>query len=313
MPGTINIITSTPSKKYTITYLGNGNTGGTIPVDSNSPYTSGSSVTVLGNTFTRTNYNFTGWNTEANGSGIPYSSGNIFLMPAASVNLYAQWRQLYTVTYLGNGNTGGTAPVDSNSPYTSGSSVTVLGNTFTRTGYNFTSWNTASNGSGISYSSGNIFSISAANVILYAQWTLPGPVSGLFTGNLVISNWTQVIQQGGGSIDTSNAPTSITMVSGNAGQPVPRPEAYIYIPITIQNVTITVNWNYSTNDGAIWDRFYYRLNGNTTQVSSDSGGNVQNGTFTLNLIVGDTFGFVINTTDGVAGPATVVISGIQQT
>ena len=35
---------------YTVTYFGNNNTGGTVPVDSNSPYNSGATVTVLGNT-----------------------------------------------------------------------------------------------------------------------------------------------------------------------------------------------------------------------------------------------------------------------
>jgi hypothetical protein len=35
----------------------------------------------------------------------------------------------YSVTYNGNNSTGGTAPVDSSSPYSPGSSVTILGNT----------------------------------------------------------------------------------------------------------------------------------------------------------------------------------------
>ena len=42
-----------------------------------------------------------------------------------------------TVTYNGNGNTGGTVPVDASSPYLQGATVTVLGNTGTlvKTGY----------------------------------------------------------------------------------------------------------------------------------------------------------------------------------
>jgi uncharacterized repeat protein (TIGR02543 family) len=83
-----------------------------------------------------------------------------------------------TVTYDGNGNTGGTVPVDPNSPYVSGATVTVLGNTgnLARTGYVFAGWNTAANGSGTSYAVGSHFTMPAANVILYAQWISSPPI-----------------------------------------------------------------------------------------------------------------------------------------
>ena len=45
----------------------------------------------------------------------------------------------YTVTYDGNTNDGGTAPVDPNNPHTVNSTVTVLGpGSLTKTGYAFT-------------------------------------------------------------------------------------------------------------------------------------------------------------------------------
>lgn len=74
----------------------------------------------------------------------------------------------YTVTYDGNGSDGGTKPVDSTS-YNSGDTVTVLDNTFTKTGYTFVSWNTAQDGSGSSYEKDEQFTITA-NVTLYAIW-----------------------------------------------------------------------------------------------------------------------------------------------
>jgi uncharacterized repeat protein (TIGR02543 family) len=75
------------------------------------------------------------------------------------------------VSYNGNSNTGGSAPIDTSSPYIVCSTVTVLGEgTLTRTDYTFANWNTAANGSGTSYSEGNTFTINA-NTILYAQWT----------------------------------------------------------------------------------------------------------------------------------------------
>lgn len=77
-----------------------------------------------------------------------------------------------TVTYEGNENTSGSPPVDSNSPYQANDTVTVLGNTgsLVKTGYTFTGWNTAANGSGSSYNANDTFTITT-NTILYAQWS----------------------------------------------------------------------------------------------------------------------------------------------
>ena len=75
----------------------------------------------------------------------------------------------YTVTYDANGGTG--TMTDSNSPYTDGSPVTVLDNSFTRSGYEFVKFNTAADGSGQDYTSGEAFNI-AENTTLYAQWSV---------------------------------------------------------------------------------------------------------------------------------------------
>lgn len=189
--------------QYTITYYGNTNTGGTAPTDAISPYTSGSGVTVLGNTgaLTKTGYVFSGWNTLANGTGTAYAAGSSLTI-TANTTLYAQWTTLptYTVNYSGNGSTGGTVPTDANNPYTSGSTITVLGNTaaLTKTGSTFSSWNTAANGAGTSYSPGATFTI-AANATLYAQWA-------------VVTTYTVSYDGNGNTIGT--APTDATYTSG---------------------------------------------------------------------------------------------------
>ena len=77
----------------------------------------------------------------------------------------------YNVTYNGNGNTGGTAPVDSSSSYESGEDVTVLGlGDLVKKHYTFTGWNTATDGSGIAYSPLDTFTINS-DMILYARWS----------------------------------------------------------------------------------------------------------------------------------------------
>lgn len=175
----------------TVTYNGNGNSGGTAPVDSNS-YLQGATVTAAGQgTLVRTGYTFAGWNTAANGTGTNYAAGSTFTMGAANVTLYAKWTALptYTVTYNGNGNTGGTAPVDSNS-YVQGATVTAAGQgTLVKTGYTFVGWNTAANGSGTSYAAGTTFTMGGTNVTLYAKWTLPStPTSTRYTVTVPVTD-----------------------------------------------------------------------------------------------------------------------------
>ena len=75
---------------YTVTYDGNGKTGGSVPVDT-ANYKQGQTVTVLGNTgnLVKSGYSFVGWNTAANGTGTTY--GVTFVMGSANVTLYAKW------------------------------------------------------------------------------------------------------------------------------------------------------------------------------------------------------------------------------
>jgi uncharacterized repeat protein (TIGR02543 family) len=76
-----------------------------------------------------------------------------------------------TVTYNGSTANGGSAPVDDANPHEDGTTVTVLGaGNLTKTGYSFTGWNTAANGTGTGYSAGDTFPMPANDVTLYAQW-----------------------------------------------------------------------------------------------------------------------------------------------
>jgi uncharacterized repeat protein (TIGR02543 family) len=190
---------------FAVIYDGNSATGGTVPTDGSSPYTSGTTVTVLDNTgsLVKTGYTFGGWNTAADGSGTNYAAASTFSI-SSNTTLYAQWTPVptYTLTYDSNSATGGTVPTDGSSPYTSGATVTVLGNTgsLVKTGFTFNGWNTAANGSGTSYAASATFSISG-NTTLYAQWTpvptytvtfdsnggtpTPSPITGVVSGNTV--------------------------------------------------------------------------------------------------------------------------------
>lgn len=155
------------TQTYSLTYNGNSSTGGTAP-SMVSGLNSGAVVTVAANTFTRTNYIFSSWNTKADGSGDSHAP-NTNITITANTTLYAIWTQVFTLSYNGNSSTGGTA-VPQVSGITSGSIVTVASNTFTKTNSSFSVWNTQANGAGASYAPGANISITS-NTTLYAQWT----------------------------------------------------------------------------------------------------------------------------------------------
>ncbi len=83
---------SSPATQYTVTYDGNGSTGGSVPVDSTN-YDNGQTVTIFGNTGTliKTGYVFSGWNTQPDGAGTTHAGGATFTMSSANVTLYALW------------------------------------------------------------------------------------------------------------------------------------------------------------------------------------------------------------------------------
>ncbi|MBF0442172.1 MAG: InlB B-repeat-containing protein [Oligoflexales bacterium] len=111
---------------YTITYDGNGHTGGTVPTDG-AAYTVGQSITVLGNSgsLVKTGYVFGGWNTAAiAGSGTTYSPGQSFAMGTANVTLYAVWLRFWSLPQNAASYTG----IATNrilSVYTSGSNIYI--------------------------------------------------------------------------------------------------------------------------------------------------------------------------------------------
>jgi len=159
----------------------------------------------------------------------------------------------YTIIYNGNTNTSGNAPIDGSSPYASGSTVTVLGNSgspvLAKTGFTFAGWNTIADGTGTPYSQGNTFTINA-NTTLYAQWTVA---------------------------NSPLPPTALSSVGGNQA-------AYILFTPPTENVT---NYEYSTDNGVTFVAFnppqiYSPVVINT--LSSDGATRLTNGTtYTVKL------------------------------
>jgi len=86
---------------YKVTYHGNGQTAGAVPVDDHE-YQAAASVLVLGNIggLVKDGHSLAAWNTRSDGGGDAYVAGDSFSMPAAAVDLWAKWQALvYTLSY----------------------------------------------------------------------------------------------------------------------------------------------------------------------------------------------------------------------
>ena len=82
----IPTVTYTVSE-YSLSYDANGGMG-TMGAEAG---VAGTTVTVAQNGFTRDNYTFTGWNTQADGKGAAYKPGDSFTPTDKDTVLYAQW------------------------------------------------------------------------------------------------------------------------------------------------------------------------------------------------------------------------------
>ena len=149
------------STSYTVSFNANGGTGSMAnqKLKSNTP----AALNTL--TFTRDGYAFVGWNTKSDGSGHDYGDGQS-VTNLGSVTLYAQWiPDPYYVHFNANGGTG----TMRDQAITANSPEALNPCSFTRQGYEFSGWNTQSNGNGVSYADGQ--EVCNLPQTLYAQWT----------------------------------------------------------------------------------------------------------------------------------------------
>lgn len=172
---------------FTISYSASGATG----TPSSQTKLQGNAVTLSSTVPTKSGYTFNNWNTSSDGTGTSYAPGATYSADA-NATLYAQWKQVYTITYNANGGSG----VPSNQTKTQGNSVTLSSTKPTRSGYKFVNWNTASNGTGTVYNSGATYSANA-NVTLYAQWTPNTVLIKLSVNGGVLSSKSSFFESGG--------------------------------------------------------------------------------------------------------------------
>ncbi len=200
---------------YTIAYDANDGQyyGSATGSTTSSSHTYDVAKNLTSNGFSRTGFDFAGWNTAADGSGSSYTNGqsvtNLSATQGATVTLYARWTaHELTITLDDNGGTGG-SPASLTAVY-GRTAVAGGGGQFagitnpTRAGYTFDGWWTNTDGTGTEIiTSAHYYEWKTdyvdnegkwkhdGNVTAYAKWT---PVALTFTGATdsdwgTASNW----------------------------------------------------------------------------------------------------------------------------
>lgn len=166
--GTLTLYAQWTPGEAGLTYNGNGATGGKTDPQTGK---TDEKINVRDNGFTRDGYTFVTWNTQADCKGNAVKPNSEWTLRGSST-LYACWAgNAQTLTYHGNGATGGNTAAQSGK---TGDELTTNANGFTRDGYTFVRWDTAKDGSGTAYGEGkngvSQYVMKPAGNDLYAIW-----------------------------------------------------------------------------------------------------------------------------------------------
>ena len=166
---------------YVVQYDGNGSTSGST-ASSSHVYDVAKALTTNG--FVKNGYNFIGWNTKADGSGVSYSNGvsvsNLTSTNNETITLYAQWDKNSCVLTL-DPNGGKVTTKSLTLSHGTSNYSDISWNIPSKIGYDFMGWYTAkSDGIQIYDSNGivvndgtyweNNYSIYNSSYTLYAHW-----------------------------------------------------------------------------------------------------------------------------------------------
>ena len=141
-----------------VVFIANGGTG-TMAKQSASTTTA-----LNANTFTRTNYTFSGWSTTSTGSVTYANSANFNFASAASTNLYAIWTSTDKIVKFRN--SGGSGTMDDQ---LSSNAANLTANAYTKDGYTFKGWSISAVSQVVTYTNSQSYDF-AADKTLYAVW-----------------------------------------------------------------------------------------------------------------------------------------------
>ena len=194
---TITLTAGWAGVTYSISYNGNGNTGGAVPATGSFVNGSSTPYVIVANTgsLTKTGYSFVEWVDGADAA----KSGNY--STAADLQLFAKWTPVqFTVSY--NTASGGTAPADQSYTYGTTGITINSGSSLSKSGYTFLGWSKTATGTTVS----SPF-IPTADTTLYARWSGDTYAVAFNSNGGSISPATASFTTGGGGITLPSAGT----------------------------------------------------------------------------------------------------------
>lgn len=290
-------------------YLGNERiypNAGTVTyhVDTNVTYTEEIDIdeSILNpSTFTpsKSGWTFVGWRKDTTASGSVLSDE---VMTGDDVTLYAVFSQTITLSYDGNGATGGNTESQVNYRYYNNGTISnaafvLRDNGFIKTNYSFVNWRMGSI-SGTAYNAGASVTLESSTTF-YANWKV------IYTTSVVTYGGSGVRVSDNGEALIGSISTDSVHTRTCTGNVVKFTDSSRYLRITANaNCTVSINYNLTLTaaDGWTWYswRNHYYINNSKVANIFDWGsyaGNGQNpennnphGTISVNLNAGQTLG-----------------------
>ena len=254
-----------------IEFNANGGNGSISPIISST----GETVTLTKNTFTRDGYAFIGWATSTTGSVVYQDEATYTAGAEAKYTLYAVWSANTNALVL-KANDGTTNERTVN--IKTGETQKIPANTFTRAGYTFMGWSSTSNGS-VEYTDQANFTMDSSSQTLYAVWA---------------ENENSVVFNANGGSGSMNPQTIKTNATANLNACTFTRNGYIFAGwatsasgsvVYPDNAAYTMGTNAQYTLYAVWTvsdyKITYELNGGSNNLSNPVGYNVNSNTITL--------------------------------
>ena len=140
-----------------------------------------------------------------------------------------------------------------------------------------------------------------ANALVFAAPSNAVTIQKGFAGDYATPNWTFNANGADGSVNTTGAPSSISLTGNDDAQD------YIFTNYTINATAsgqVNFDWSWINPDIEI---FGYLKNGTFNQLSQES----STGTTSFSVVSGDSFGFSIDGLDGCCDTGTATISNFS--
>jgi hypothetical protein len=144
------------------------------------------------------------------------------------------------------------------------------------------------------------FSILALATTALMAISAPANAAFVFSGN-------------GGDGSVTGTQTDFTLVGSNAG--TGNTATFTQVASFQYGTLVQGSFEYTSfdSDGPFWDPAGYTINGVLFQLSDNAGPATQSGTFSYRVPFGETYGFYVNSLDGIAGPGQIAVSGLTTT